>query len=105
MKVSYLKNSDALSQLSVWILLQLFASDHRARYSEGQRAVDVTSMSEPEKEDDDDDSAGKSDSRRRSRFLSWRASHRQIRYDTRLSRCRSSLAGDDCEEAKRGVTV
>lgn len=88
----------APSQLSTRILLQLFAADHRERHSEGRRAVGVTSMSEPEKEEDGA-AAGKPDSRRRSRFLSWRTSHRPIRYDGRLgqrSSSSSSLAGDDC---------
>lgn len=83
-----------LLQLSVWTLLQVFTADHWARQPEGQQAVCVTWMSEPEEEDDGEDAAaGKSRSRCRSWFLSGRTSHRPIRYDGRLAWHNSSLAG------------
>lgn len=104
-KIQILLNCQTVSQLIVWSLLQLFVADHRAWHAEGQRAVGVTSMSEPEEEDDDYDAAGKPNSRCRSWFLSGRTSHRPIRYDARLSRHSSSLAGDDCVRMPTAVRL
>lgn len=89
---------NALSQLRVLTLLQLFLAHHRARHSEGLQTVSVTS--EPGEEEEV--AASKSNSRW-SWFLSGRTSHQPMRYK-RFTSCSGSLE-KWCEDANVIVTV